>query len=93
MTPDEALVARIKELGEYKAVRKLEDGTIIGLGLLFYTVALYVNMDLCGFEKRYCFDDPQKAIDAYNNMKTGDDEPEGWIAKRPEPPGFYDLKE
>jgi hypothetical protein len=91
MTPDEALLARIKERGEYEHVRMLEDGTIIGLGRLMYTVALFVNMDLTGYEKRYCFKDPALAVKAYQTMQKGDDEPEGWIARRPEPEGFYDL--
>jgi len=91
MTPDEALLERIKKLGYYEQVRKLEDGTIIGLGKLMFTTALFVNMDMTGYETRYCFKDPALAVKAFEAMKTGDDKPEGWIARRPEPEGFYDL--
>ena len=90
MTPDEALLQRIVEMGGYEQVRVLEDGTIIGIGRLMFTRAIYVNLNLWGFEKRFCFEDPELAMVEFLKMQSGDDEPEGWIARRPEPPGFYD---
>jgi hypothetical protein len=92
MTPDEELLARLKDMGDYQQLRLLEDGTIIGLRPLMFSTALFVNMDLTGYETRYCFKHEAEALAAFQAMKTGDDEPEGWIARRPEPPGFYDLK-
>lgn len=90
-TPDEALLERLKEMGGYEQIRVLEDGTIVGLGNLMYTRAIYVNVDLWGHEKRFCFKDRELALQQYLALKTGDDEPEGWIARRPEPPGFYNI--
>lgn len=78
------LVARIKELGcgHYLDVRELKDGTIIGVGRLLYTTAIFMDMNLSGWGGRFCFEDHELALSEYRKLATGDDEPTGWIARR-----------
>ena len=82
MGDDEALRQRIQQLGNYLVVDFLRDGTIIGLGELMFTRAIYMDMDLNGWGKRFCFEDRDLAVQEYMKLKTGDDEPTGWIARR-----------
>lgn len=67
----------------YLDLKELVDGTIVGLGRLLYTTAIYVNMDPIGWARRYCFDDAQLARIEYDKLKSGGDVPQGWIATRP----------
>lgn len=68
--------------GSYLDVRELQDGTVVGVGRLLYTTAVYVDMDIWGWGKRFCFEDRDRAIQEYRKLQTGDDEPTGWIARR-----------
>jgi hypothetical protein len=79
---DEDLLKRIKELGCYQDVAYLRDGTIIGIGDLMFTRAIYIDLDLNGWGKRFCFEDKDRAVEEYAKLQTGDDEPTGWIARR-----------
>jgi hypothetical protein len=81
---DEALLDRIRELGcgGYQVVSYLKDGTIIGLGDLMFTRAIYMDMDLNGWGKRFCFENKDRAVEEFAKLQTGDDEPTGWIARR-----------
>jgi hypothetical protein len=76
------LLERIKQLGGYQVVDILRDGTIIGLGDLMFTRAIYMDMDLNGWGKRFCFEDRDLAVTEYAKLQTGDDEPTGWVARR-----------
>ncbi|CAB5224443.1 hypothetical protein UFOVP393_80 [uncultured Caudovirales phage] len=82
MGDDEALRSRIQQLGNYLVVDFLRDGTIIGLGELMFTRAIYIDLDLNGWGKRFCFEDKDLAFEEYMKLQTGDDEPTGWIARR-----------
>jgi hypothetical protein len=65
--------------------RRLDDGTYIALGRLITTVGLFVGVGpITPYRRRYCFRDTTVALGEYNDMKTGDDVPSGWIARRPE---------
>ena len=79
---DEELISRIKALGNYLNVAILKDGTIIGIGDLIFTRAIYMDMHLNGWGRRFCFEDRDRATEEYAKIKTGDDEPTGWIARR-----------
>ena len=79
---DEELLKRIKELGEYSLLAYLMDGTIIGMGELMFTRAIYIDLDLNGWGKRFCFEDKDRAVEEFMKLKTGDDEPAGWVARR-----------
>lgn len=77
------LVAYLGSLG-YHHVRRLPDGTIVGLNRLIYTHALYVGLDATSYRRRYCYENLVDAIGAVQEMTSGEDEPQGWIARRPE---------
>lgn len=81
---DEALLDEIKVrgMGAYQVVSYLRDGTIIGIGDLMFTRAIYIDMDLNGWGKRFCFEDKDRAAEEYMKLQTGDDEPTGWVARR-----------
>lgn len=82
MGEDEALRERIKKLGGYLVVDFLRDGTIIGMGELMFTRAIYIDLDLNGWGKRFCFEDKDRAVEEYAKLQTGDDEPTGYVARR-----------
>ena len=84
MALDQDLLKRIKELGggSYSLLAYLMDGTIIGVGDLMFTRAIYIDLDLNGWGKRFCFEDRDLAVEEFMKLKTGDDEPTGWIARR-----------
>ena len=85
--PQTELLVLIMKMGagSYSHVRELDDGTIIGIGRLIFTTAIYVDMNEWGYSSRFCFDNEAKAVEQYLRFKTGDDIPEGFIAQRPEP--------
>jgi hypothetical protein len=84
MALDQDLLKRIKELGggSYSLLAYLMDGTIIGIGELMFTRAIYIDLDLNGWGKRFCFEDRDLAVEEFMKLKTGDDEPTGWVARR-----------
>lgn len=77
---NEETIKKLKE--HYLEVRELEDGSIVGLGELLYTRAIYTNMNDLGYENRYCFSDKEKATEEFFRLKDMDSEPVGYIAKR-----------
>jgi hypothetical protein len=71
----------------YVCWRMLDDGTYVALGRLMFTTALFIGVGaVVPFKRRYCFNDPTTARAEYDDLKTGDDEPSGWLARRPEQP-------
>ncbi len=79
---DSELLARIKELGAYRDVRLLQDGAIIAIGDLMFTRAIYMDVDLNGWGRRFCFEDRALADTEFQRLENDDQEPTGWIARR-----------
>lgn len=81
---NEELLKQIKKMGgdAYEDLRILEDGTIIGIGNLMFTRAIYMDMNTLSWGRRFCFKNAEIANAEYKKITTGDDEPEGWIARR-----------
>jgi hypothetical protein len=85
---EEIMDAQTKELlsflaeNGYQNVRVLEDGTVVGTSELMFTRAVYIGLDRYGWEKRFCFQDREMATSEVAKLKTGDDEPSGYIARR-----------
>jgi len=79
---DYQLLEEITNSGDYIEVKQLADGTIVGLGNLLFTRAIYVDMDLYGWGKRFCFEDRQLATEQFRQLTSGDSEPVGWVARR-----------
>lgn len=76
------LLARIKEWGNYLDVRQLEDGSIIAIGDLIFTRAIYMDVNAQGWSRRFCFEDQALADREFQRLKNEDEEPVGWIARR-----------
>jgi hypothetical protein len=79
---DNKLLEEIKALGDYLDVRALEDGTIVGMGNLMFTKAIYMDLNLYGWGRRFCFKDRALADAEFKKLQTGEQEPAGWIARR-----------
>lgn len=69
--------------GQYDTLRELPDHSVAAIGKLIYTTALYLGLDEVGYRRRYCYDDDARARTEFDKLQTQDDEPQGWIAKRP----------
>lgn len=78
---DQEMLAHLKEQG-YQDARVLEDGSIVAIGNLMYTRAIYMDCNMTGFGRRFCFEDRALADTEFARLKTEDDEPVGWIARR-----------
>ena len=82
MNDEQRIIDILKAEEHYQNLRVLDDGTIIGTGSLMFTTALYIGLNLTGWERRYCYKDEKALQRSLNELKTGDDEPTGWIARR-----------
>lgn len=80
--PDYRLLEDLEQDG-YFDLRVLEDGSVVGLGRLMFTTALYIGLNEISWERRYCYEDAGLAKAALMGLVTGDDFPlEGYVAKR-----------
>lgn len=88
--PDRAdgfTIELLKDDYGFMGAKLLDDGCYVGVKRLFSTVAIHIGIDRCtSFERRYCFKDLSKCLEQYALIKTKDDIPEGWIARRPAHP-------
>lgn len=74
------------EFGFFGA-KRLADGTYVGLMKLAFATAICIGTDeMTPQKRRYCYTDFTQCIHEFVNITTGDDVPEGWIARRPKPP-------
>lgn len=70
---------------EYRRVRRLPDGSVTFLQDLAFTRAILLGSDvLTSYTRRYCFENRAWADREFALLTSKDDEPEGWIATRPE---------
>lgn len=70
----------------FTVAKKLDDGTYVGISRLAFTYAIHIGIDEeRSFRRRYCYSDMNSLLGAYADLKTGNDVPEGWIARRPKP--------
>jgi len=83
MKPEE-LMPEIKRLGNYAEVRQLDDGSIAAIGKLMFTTAIYLGCNLYGWDRRFCFQDSELAAQQFGALRSEEDQPCGWIARRPE---------
>lgn len=75
----------VRENG-YIAGRVLPDGSIAVLCDLITTRAIMLGVNRDGWSRRFCFKSRQLANQRFAELQSEDDEPEGWIARRPEQP-------
>ena len=81
MTPEEQKLFDFLS-SQYLKIRLLEDGTFIGLSDLLYTRAIFMDMTHWGYGRRFCFEDRELASREFEKLKTGEQEPVGFIARR-----------
>jgi hypothetical protein len=79
---DSELLAHIESLGDYRDVRLLPDGSIIAIGDLMFTRAIYMDVNPDGWGRRFCFEDRALADTEFQRLESEDQEPTGWIARR-----------
>lgn len=70
--------------GAYLGVKRLEDGTYAMFVRLAFTHAICLGASLDEpYTRRFCFSNMVEALVQYDQLKRIDDEPEGWVARRP----------
>jgi hypothetical protein len=70
----------------YMEGRVLADGSIALLGDLLMTRAIYLGGTRYGWSRRFCFRDRELASARFKELRSEDDEPAGWTARRPDRP-------
>jgi hypothetical protein len=66
--------------------KRLADGTYVGVMRLMFTLAICIGFEEGSlFKRRYCFKDITQCISEYEGITSGEDIPEGWVARRPKP--------
>lgn len=65
-------------------LRLLEDGTIAGICNLATTRSIMLDMDYHSWTRRFCFDDPTLADRRFQELKSSEEIPAGYIARRPQ---------
>lgn len=78
--PDAALLALLAE--QYPLVKRLDDGSFAAVCPLLYTVSILLGCNRTGYGRRFCFEGWEKALEQFGKLKTEDDEPAGFIARR-----------
>lgn len=69
----------------FMAAKVLPDGTYVGIQALLTTYAICIDITpMTAYQRRYCYLHLSDCIEAYSNLKKGDDVPTGWVARRPE---------
>lgn len=79
---DPELLAHIEALGDYREVKLLKDGSIMAIGDLLFTRAIYMDVSPDGWGRRFCFSDRTLADSEFQRLQSEDEEPTGWIARR-----------
>lgn len=81
MTLNQELIEFLREQG-YENLRELPDETVVGTLELMYTRAICIGLNRWSWEKRFCFENKELALEELAKLTTGDDEPTGYIARR-----------
>lgn len=66
----------------YQNVTQLPDGTWAGTVELMFTRAICTGLNYHGYEYRWCFEDKSRALTELAKLRSVDDEPTGWVARR-----------
>lgn len=69
---------------DYTHAKKLPDGWV-GITSFIHTYALCTELDMTGYNKRYCYVNKADCVREYEKMQSVGDVPEGWIRRLPEP--------
>ena len=55
---------------------------VMAIGDLMFTRAIYMDADLNGWGRRFCFENRALADSEFQRITSGGQEPVGWIASR-----------
>lgn len=80
---DEQIAEMLAENG-YLGARRLPDGSVAVLIPLMFTLAVGLGATPSSSftTRRFCFEDPQQALNEFNRVTSKDQILEGWIASR-----------
>ena len=67
----------------YTGAKRLTDGTYVGIKRMITTLAICVNIDSMGYERRYCYTNVTDCLDAYQKLEARSSIPQGWVAQKP----------
>lgn len=81
-TEQDPFTSRMAAEFGYHGARRLPDGTYAGIIKLVFTWAICLECHDTGHERRYCYEDLSVCLGAFSELRSGDSEPEGWIARR-----------
>lgn len=76
------LVAYLNSQG-YSHVLKMPGGDLAGIADMIYTTGLVVGLTDVGYQRRYCYEKKQAAIDALLSWDGRGDPPGLWIKEKP----------
>lgn len=79
---DKTLYDDLVMSNSYIAVRRLPDGSFAAIGSLIFTTAIYMDLTLFGYGRRFCYAKPTDAIREFLALKDECTEPTGWLARR-----------
>lgn len=74
---------QVEALG-YELARQLEDGAWVAIAPMIYTTAILVDIDPLAYDHRFCFERRADAEREILLMKNVDDEPTGYIKRKPD---------
>lgn len=70
----------------FVGAKRLPDGTYAGVLPLIFTYAICLGVTrAAAYRKRFCYEDTSACLHEYRKLSSFDDEPSGWVARRPEP--------
>jgi hypothetical protein len=76
----------------YLGAKRLDDGSYAVFMRLAFTHAIALGCDRFSWLRRFCYSDLNLCLGAFEELKTKDDQPEGWIARRPEVGDPYAIR-
>lgn len=68
----------------YHHVRKLNDDAWVGITKMLFTWALCIELDMSGYNRRYCYTSQARAEEEIGKMNVIEDIPTGWLRQLPE---------
>lgn len=77
-----ALAARLPTMG-YSRARVLSDGSVAAICELIWTRAICLGVTELSWSRRFCFADRELADRRFVELQSEDDEPAGFVARRP----------
>ncbi|MFG8364960.1 hypothetical protein ACEOSU_19735 [Pseudomonas aeruginosa] len=68
----------------FVGAKRLPDGTYAGVLPLMFTYAICLGVTYeQAYQRRFCYEDTPTCLHEYNKLTSFEDEPEGWVARRP----------